>query len=77
LSTMVKVLSDVNGWVVPMLVRVRHDPTLWNVVVLRLGNSHAIFPMTTAASAGAYLPSTPVELGLNAGCQLLPEAGAT
>ena len=34
LSTMVKVLSDVNGWVVPMLVRARHDPTLWNVAML-------------------------------------------
>jgi hypothetical protein len=31
-----------------------------------LGNSNTIFPMTTWASAGAYLLSTLVELGLNA-----------
>jgi len=44
---------------------------------LRLGNAHTIVPMTTAASVGAYLLSTPVEFGLTAGHQLLPEAGAT
>ena len=29
----------------------------------RIGNANAILPMTTVASAGAYLLSTPVELG--------------
>jgi hypothetical protein len=31
----------------------------------RIGNSNAILPMTTVASAGAYLLSTLVELGPN------------
>src|SRR5712691_5522499 len=43
----------------------------------RLGNSNAILPMTSVASAGAYLLSAPVELEPNARCQLLPKAGAT
>src|SRR5439155_11712158 len=32
----------------------------------RIGNSNALLPMTTVASAGAYLLSTLVELGPNA-----------
>jgi hypothetical protein len=42
----------------------------------RRGNSHAILPMTSVASAGASLLSAPVELEPNAAPQLRPEAEA-
>jgi hypothetical protein len=39
--------------------------TLTITVYTRIGNANAILPMTAVASAGAYLLSTPVDLGPN------------
>src|SRR5262245_55761871 len=49
----------------------------YHIPSARIGNSDAILPMTTVASAGAYLLSTPVEFGPNAAPQSGPDAGAT
>jgi hypothetical protein len=45
--------------------------------VLSIGKSNAILPMTTVASSGAYLLSTPVEFGPNAAGERRPTCNNT
>jgi hypothetical protein len=55
---------------------IRADKVAWLEILLHIGNSHAMLPMTPVAVAGVYLLSTPVELGPNAGHQARRTAGA-